>query len=291
MRISQQLSSLDRRVLPPISAALQRLGRGARRLRIVRIVAPVISLVVVLVAVYAAARTPAPVAGPIGTSVTLGVRQGDSIPAYVATAKTDLQALIAASPSGSRTPAQYYALVSFSDYLTPGRLTGVFAGLGLQVTNTIMRVRSDYQTQIIQLPVNSDDLQLAVERGMLATAEQKQQAVATDTALIKLNAGRKSTTVNTVVAEYRMMQTVAELEASRYGVPDQCACVYAAVAYGPLAVLAQLATRPGVRAVDARRLQYPGLAVFLPPFPDQHKLASPPASSAPEAPVPTGTPS
>jgi hypothetical protein len=280
MRIPDQLTRLDRRVLPPISAALSRLGRGARRLRIVRIVAPVISLAVVLVAVYAAGRPPAPVAGPIGQSVTLGVHQGDSIQDYVAATKADLQDLVATAGSTATTPPKFYALVSLSGYLTPARLTGVFGGLNLQITNTIMRVRSDQQTQIIQLPVNSEDLQVEVERGMQATADKKQQSAADLGVLLKMTGG-DSETAQTLRAQYKLEQSVAVLEAATYRAPDDCACVYAAVVYGPLPVLAELAARTGIRAVEARQLTDPSLAVFLPPFPDQYGIAQPPASSTP----------
>jgi hypothetical protein len=275
MRIHDRLIALDQHVLPPISTALRRLGRGARRLRIVRIVTPVLALAVVLVAVYAAGRPSVPASGPIGTSVRLGVRQGDSIPAYVATSKSDLANLLAANASIAK-PPKYFALVSLTDYLTPAALTALFDGLNLQITNTIMRVPSDRQTQIIPLSVTH--LPDELERGMLNTADKKRQAALDDTAQLKLVTGN-SDTDDTLRAQYRLQFSVDSLEADSY--QAYCACVYAVVVYGDVPVLAQLAARTGVRAVEAKILQFPDLAVFLPPFPDEHDRAEPPPSSAP----------
>ncbi len=245
--------------------------------------APLISLAVVLVAVYAAGRGPAPVAGPIGTSVTLGVHQGDSIPDYVAAMKADLRNLLATEPSatGAKAPPKFYALVSLSDYLTPDRLATVFAGLDLQITNTVMRVPSDEQTQIIQLPVNSDDLRADVERG--DAGDRRQEAAARGGLRHDVDAGpgrlddradgpASSTRCSSRWRHWRRPATARRTDATACTPPSSTPT---------LPVLAQLATRPGVRAVEARQLLYPSLAVFLPPFPDQHDLAGPPPSSAP----------
>jgi hypothetical protein len=275
MRIRDRLAALDQRLLPPMTAVLQRLGRGARRLRIVRVVAPVACLAVVLVAVYAAGRPTASPPGPIGTSVRLGVREGDSIPEYIATSKADLANLVAQNASATN-PPKFYALVSLTDYVTPDRLAALLDGLNLQITTTIMRVPSDEQTEIVQLSVTH--LPDELERGMLATADRKRQSAAEDEAKLKLLDG-DSATADTVRAQYRMEFAVDSLEESRYRA--YCACVYAVVVYAKLPVLAELAARTGVRAVEARDLQFPDLAVFLPPFPDQNDRAEPPPSSGP----------
>jgi hypothetical protein len=81
---------------------------------------------------------------------------------------------------------------------------------------------------------------------------------------------------------------VAEAEAEAYR--RRCSCVYAAIVRATPAVLAELARRPGVRAVDAapevRRLDR---AIFLPPLPEQAGVARPPAdASLPASGVATG---
>jgi hypothetical protein len=81
---------------------------------------------------------------------------------------------------------------------------------------------------------------------------------------------------------------VAEAEAVAYR--RRCSCVYAAIVRATPAALAELAGRPGVRAVDAapevRRLDR---AVFLPPLPEQADVARSAADpSLPASGVATG---
>ncbi|HEY2791343.1 MAG TPA: hypothetical protein VGJ28_03245 [Micromonosporaceae bacterium] len=276
MRIPPALTRLDKRVLPPIAKVLARLGRGARRPRILQALAVVISLTVVLVAVYAAGRQPARAIVSTGTTVRLGVADGGSIPQYVADSKARLAQLV--NGSESERDQSYFALVSMSAYLTPDQLAATVTGLGLQITNVIMRVPSDYQTEIIN--VYAPDVPRDVQRAMQATAERKQRAVADDQTL-EAGVTGSSLTDRTLRAQYRQEVTVARLEERGYR--SLCACVYAVVVHANPAALAQLALRKNVRVVDPAPLSARSdAAVFLPPFPDQHRVVEPPPSSAPD---------
>jgi hypothetical protein len=276
MGLRDSLTRLDKRVLPPIAKSFARLGRGARRPRILQAVAVLISLTVVLVAVYAAGRQPPRTIVSTGTTVRLGVAQGASIPQYVADSKAKLARLIAGSSAGPKPPS-YFALVSMSAYLTPDRLATVLHGLGLQATYVIMRVPSSYQTEIVD--VYAPDVPRDVIREMRATADSKQRDVIDDVALESHVMG-SSVTDRTLRAQYRQEAAVARLEAVQYRA--LCACVYAVVVHATATVLGQLAKRAGVRVVEpAPPAARADTAVFLPPFPDQHQLAEPPPSSRP----------
>jgi hypothetical protein len=74
---------------------------------------------------------------------------------------------------------------------------------------------------------------------------------------------------------YESNAEVARAEAAAYR--QACACVYAMVARGSVAALAQLARAEEVRAVDpAPDLTDPRQAVFAPPLPEQVDRVSPP---------------
>jgi hypothetical protein len=279
MRVPDFLNRLDRWVLPPIGRALARLGRGARRLRAVRIGAVVVSLAVVLVAVYAAGRSPAANNTPSGAIVSLGVQPGGSIPDYVTTSRAKLRAVIAGNPTTTRAP-EFYALVSFSAYLPPDRLTSVLAGPPLQVTNVFMRVPSKFQTAIIK--INAFTLPQDVTRAMAATATEKAHDVQ-DFEMLYAQVKGSTAEDETLRATYRLGATVAASEEVAYR--GDCACVYAAVVYATPAALGALAARPDVRVVEpAPAQQLLDRAVFRPPFPDQDGLA--PGSDPSAAPGP-----
>jgi hypothetical protein len=282
MRIPPSLTRLDKRVLPPVAKVLARLGRGARRPRILQALAVVISLSVVLVAVYAAGRQPTRALVSTGTTVRLGVTDGGSIPQYVADSRARLTRLV--NGTASERSQSYFALVSMSAYLTPDRLATTLAALQLQVTDVIMRVPSDYQTEIID--VYAPDVPRDVERAMLATADRKQREF-TDDQTLEAGVSGSSVTDRTLRAQYRQEATVARLEEKSYRA--LCACVYAVVVHATPSVLGELAQRKDVRAVDPAPLSARSdAAVFLPPFPDQHTVVEPPPSSAPDLDARTG---
>jgi hypothetical protein len=282
MGIRDPLKRLDQRVLPPIANVFARLGRGARRLKIIRFVAVLISVTVVLVAVYAAGRRPAPTYSPPGSTVQLGVSEGGSIPTYVASSKAKLTSLIAGSSAAATAPPAYFALVSMSKYLDPTQLATVLVGLDLQVTYVIMRVPSPYQTEIFQ--VYTPGIPQDLIRAMLANADKKQREAADDVTL-EAQAGTATATDRTLRAQYKQGAMVATLEETSYRSASTCHCVYGAVVHATPSVLGALATRRDVRVVQPAPLHLtPDLAVFLPPLPDQLNLAGPPPSSAPQSP-------
>jgi hypothetical protein len=274
MAVGGPLRRLDDRVLPPIADALARLGRGARRVRIIRVVAVVISLTVVLVAVYAAGRQPPTTYAPAGVPVRLGVQEGDSIPLYIAASKTKLSQLIAATSANTK-PPEYFALVSMTTYLTPQRLAAVLVHPQVQIAYVIMRVPSPEQTEIFQ--IYAPNVPQDIVREMQAKAEKKQQEVAEYDAL--LSDVRGATLTDQMQREqYKKEASIARHEANSY--QSLCACVYAAVVHAKPDVLGQLAAQPGVRAVEPAPLQFSAdLAVFLPPLPEQYDVAGPPPSS------------
>lgn len=290
MRVPRVLQRLDDRMLPPVGRVLARLARGGRRVRIVRGVAVVGSLSLVLVAVYVAGRPSAPDDAPSGAIVYLGVAAGASIPQYVATSNNKLQTLIADSATVAN-PPPFFALVSFSAYLSPPQLTPLLTGLDIRVTNVIMRLPSDKQTQIIKIDAESipDD----VVRDMLSTATAKTKEVAD---FLTLLSKVKGTTADDETLRETYMQGAAVSQAEATSYRRLCGCVYAAVVYATPKTLGKLAAMPGVRTVEpAPRRQLLDRVVFWPPFPDQHDLAEPPgvdpSGSATASSGPTASPS
>ena len=285
MRVPEVLRRLDERVLPPVGRVLARLARGGRRLRFVRVGAVAVGVAVALVAVYAAGRVPAS-DDPSGTPVNLGVLPGASIPKYVATSNNELQQLIADSAHLAH-PPRFFALVSFTAYLTPDQLTPVLTGLDMQVTNVIMRVPSKQQTQIIK--VGASDIPQDVIRQMVATSMAKAQDVADYQSLLTMVTGDTSDD-RVLRSMYITGVAVSQAEATAYR--QLCGCVYAAVVYATPGTLGKLAVRPGVRTVEpAPSEQLLDRAVFRPPFPDQHDLAEPPGAHVTRGTVPSVAPS
>jgi hypothetical protein len=246
-------SRLDQALLPAVGNALARLGRGAARMRGFAIGAGVLAAAVTFVAVYAATR--APVAGDptIGDVVRVGVSDGDSVPAYVASTKQQLAAL----PDG----AEVYALVSFSAYLAPDRLPAALSSVS--VSSVFARVPlAGVQTELIRLGAYKlpDD----VIAGMDATAARKDDEAA-DYRRTLQKAADKPDDIRQV---YAGDADVATAEATAYR--RHCSCVYAAVVRAAPAALRALAQRSEVRAVDpASEVKRLDRTVFLPPLPEQ----------------------
>ncbi|MEE6260670.1 hypothetical protein [Plantactinospora sonchi] len=285
MRPGDLLRQLDRQLLPPLARGLTRLGQGPLRLRLrlLTSVALLCSVAVLVTAVWAVERQPA-IDPTLGDVTRVGVVQGESIPGYVEASRGELAALIAAPPAG---PApRTYALVTLAAYLAPDRLPPVLAGV--EVSEVYARLwRPGSQTQIVRIPALRlpDD----VIGGMLEVAERKDQEV-------RDYQERSAAVVGDGPHEQEMRRwydsgaRVASDEATAYR--SRCSCVYAAVVRGEPAALGQVATRPGVRAVDpapeVRRLDR---TVFTPPLPEQEDVVRPPAdASMPPAPTAPGDP-
>jgi hypothetical protein len=226
-------------------AVLTRLGRGARRLRVLGMAALLLVAAVAGVAVWRLDRPrPADLSGGGGDVVRVGVAQGSSIPAYVAASRAELATL----PAGSET----YALVALREYLPPDRLAPVLAGVALSVVYARVPLPGQ-QTEIVRIPANQ--VPVDVIRGMDKVADRKDGYARSGDAL-------------------------ARAEASGYR--EHCSCVYAAVIRATPGALAQVAKRDEVRVVDAapevRRIDR---AVFLPPLPEQSDQARPPDTASP----------
>jgi hypothetical protein len=246
-------SRIDGAVLPALGDALARLGRGARRMRVFTIGAGVLAAVVTFLAVYAATR--APVAGDptIGEVVRVGVADGDSVPAYVASTKRQLAAL----PDGT----EVYALVSFAAYLGPDRLPAALGSVSVSSVFARVPLRG-VQTELIRLGAYKlpDD----VIAGMDATAARKDDEAANYRRTLQ-KATDKPEDIRQV---YASDADVATAEATAYR--QHCSCVYAAVVHAAPAALRALAQRSEIRAVDpASEVKRLDRTVFLPPLPEQ----------------------
>lgn len=269
--------------------ATARLRRGAtrlgRRVGQVRLLtaAAVLSATAALVATGWPADRPTLGDPSVGQVVRVGVRQGDSIPDYLAASRAELDALRAAAPSTG--PAQTYALVTLSAYLRPAQLPGVLRGASLTAVYARVPVPG-VQTQIVRIPAirAPDD----VSAGMIEVAARKDREVAD-------YRRRAARVVGSGAEQQRQREVldsgmaVAAAEADAYR--GACACVYAAVVRAPAAILDDVAARPQVRAVDAApEVHRLDRAVFLPPLPEQVDVVRPPADDRLPADRATATP-
>lgn len=283
MRAGELLRRLDSRLLPPLARGMVRLGQGQVRPRVLTVAAMVSATAVLVTAVWAADRSP--VGDPaLGDVVRVGVVEGQSIPGYVRSSRGKLEALVATPPPGPA-PAETYALVAFSAYLAPGRLSPVLEGLS--VSEVFSRVPLPHtQTQIVNIPAFR--IPADVTAGMAQAADRK-EAEARDYQARSAALTSDSDRERELRQVYDSGARVALAEATAYR--SHCSCVYAAVVRATPALLRQVAARPEVRVVDpapeVRRLER---AVFLPPLPEQQDVVRPPADtglSVVPAPTPT----
>jgi hypothetical protein len=273
VRAAELLRRLDERVLPPVARAMNafmvHVGDGPGRTWMLTGVGLVSATAVLVTAVWAAQRPPV---GEVtaGDVVRVGVTEGDSVPGYVDRSRAELDAL-AGAPDAQPAQSPPYALVTLETYLAPDRLAGVLEGAGVAEVFSRVPLR-DLPTQIVRIPTRSvpDD----VIAGMLLFAERKDRE-ARD---YEERAGAADDPG--VQDSYRRAARTANAEATAYR--THCSCVYAAVVRAAPSALAELARRPGVRAVDpapeVRRLDR---AVFQPPLPEQTDLVGPPAAATP----------
>jgi hypothetical protein len=228
-------------------------------------VALVSATAVLLTAVWAAQRVP-------GTDLTegdvvrVGVREGDSIPSYVASSRTELDRL--AVTGGSP-----YALVSLQAYVAPDQLRIVLDGT--TVAEVFARVhRPELQTPVVRIPVQK--VPADVVAGMLLVAERK-DGEARDAQ------DRAARTANPSL-ERALLRAAQTARAEAAAFRELCPCVYAAVVRAAPNDLKRLAVRMGVRAVDpAPEVSRLDRAVFLPPLPEQHDVVRQPVGATPSA--------
>jgi hypothetical protein len=281
VRAGDLLRRLDRRLLPPLIRGMARLGQGPLRLRVLTTAALLSSLAVLVTAVWAADRGPGGGDLTVGDVTRVGVTEGQSIPGYVATSRSELAALVAApadEPAG-----ETYALVTLAAYLAPDRLAPIIGDVS--VSEVFGRVpRPQTQTELVHIPAMRipDD----VLAGMRQVAERKDREAADyrdRAAALPPDADQELRRLYDTGAQ------VALDEATAYR--SGCACIYAAIVRSTPAALERIAVRPGVRAVDpAPEVQRLDRAVFTPPLPEQHDVARPPADTGLRPPAETGLP-
>ncbi|WP_433377522.1 hypothetical protein ACQPZX_10010 [Actinoplanes sp. CA-142083] len=234
---------------------------GAAVLRAVIGLAVVSAFALLLAAIWVSQHDDASPSENPGDLVRVGVVQGQSVPGYLDHAREELSALTDPSaPAAGDT----WALVSLTNYVTPGALPALLDGAGVAQVYTRVPLAGKH-TQVVRIPVYR--LPADVMSGMLDAALQRDQEKAE-----YLQLGRRLTGDDANVARARRAyesaaaQAGAEADAYRSG----CACVFAAVIRAAPAALQVVADRPGVRGVDpapeVRRLDH---TEFRPPLPEQ----------------------
>jgi hypothetical protein len=217
-----------------------------RRWRSLAVAALALVAAVAATVVWRAGR-PAPATLPVDRSVRVGVRDGDSIPDYLAVSRAELNQLAGTAPDTA-----VYALVVLAAYLPPDRLAPL-VGPGVASVSAYARVPLPRrQTEIVRLPA--------------------QRLPADVVAAMDLVAARK--------AEAAPADPVAAAEAAGYR--QRCACVYALVVRGRPAALRSLGAHPAVRGVDpAPEVTDVSSAVFVAPLPEQADRVQPPPDDGP----------
>jgi hypothetical protein len=269
------LRRVDGRAVPPLGEALHRLRRGATRLRFPLAVLLACALAL-LAAVWADDRSP--VDGPgAGDIARVGVPEGQSIPGYVRDSRAELDRLVAADPRAG----DAYALVTLAAYLAPERVAPVVAGVSVSAVYARVPLPRT-QTEIVR--IDAFRVPEDVLAGMELVARRK-DADALDYRALTAKLTGLGDEERDLRAVYESGARVAEAEAEAYR--RRCSCVYAVIVRASPVVLARLARRTEVRAVDAapevRRLDR---AVFLPPLPEQADVARPPVDASMPASVP-----
>ncbi|RKR87174.1 hypothetical protein BDK92_1447 [Micromonospora pisi] len=277
MRPGDLLRQLDRRLLPPLARGLVRLGQGPLRMRVLTTAALFSSVAVLVTAVWAADRAQVGGDTTVGEVTRVGVIEGESIPGYVESSRSELKALVATPPD--EPGGETYALVTLAAYLAPDRLTPIIGDVS--VSEVFGRVpRPQTQTELVRIPAMR--IPADVVAGMRRVAERKDREAAD----YRARAAELPPDADQELRRlYDSGAQVALDEATAYG--SGCSCVYAAIVRATPTVLDRVAARPGVRAVDAapevRRLDR---AVFTPPLPEQRDVVRPPADDG--SPTPSG---
>jgi hypothetical protein len=260
------LSRLDAKVVPRLSRGLVRVAGALPgwRVRPLTVVATLLVLAVGTTATWRLIR-PEP-GGSYGTSPAwVGVREGDSIPGYVGSARAELAALAAQSPDRS-----VLALVSLREYLTPDQVAsvvGAVPGIGSVIWYGRVPLPGR-QTELVHLPAQRlpDD----VVAGMAGVAGRKEL----DADSFETLAGEQTEASLKLI--YASNAEVSRAEAAAY--KASCACVYALLVRATPGVLIALSEQAEVRAVDpAQDVDNPDDAVISPPLPEQVDLVEPPA--------------
>ncbi|BCJ63349.1 hypothetical protein [Polymorphospora rubra] len=284
MRAGDLLRRLDSILLPPLARGMARLGQGPVRSRVLTGAALLSATAVLVTAVWAADRRQA--GDPtVGEVVRVGVVEGDSIPSYVSASRHELARMLAEPPVD--TPSgETYALVTFSAYLAPDRLTPVLDGVSVSEVFTRVPL-PETQTQIVRIPAFRIPTDVVAGMGLVAGRKDREAADYQQRADAVAGDGEPERELRAV---YDSGVRVASAEATAYR--SKCSCVYAAVVRATPAGLDRIAARTEVRAVDpapeVRRLDR---AVFLPPLPEQDDIVRPPVDQGLADPADGATPS
>ncbi|WP_326552826.1 hypothetical protein [Micromonospora sp. NBC_01813] len=264
MRAGDLFRRIDRRLLPLLVDAAVGVTQRPVRPRLLIGVAAVSVISVLVTAVWAAGHDGGAGIPTVDDVVQVGVAEGDSIPDYLLAAHDEL-ATLSVRPTPPAPAGDSYALVTFSEYLPPGRLAPVLSGVSAE--EMYLRVPlAQNQTQVIRMPAFGLPEDVLV--GMDQVAQRKTRE-ATDYRRRVAELGRAAEL--DLWKAYDEGARVATAEADAYR--RYCACVFAAVVRGTPAALRELATQVEVRAVDpapeVRRLDR---AVFLPPLPEYDEV-------------------
>jgi hypothetical protein len=275
--------------LSRLARGARRIGRGTRRVAWRGKVRPlVVAALVAVVAMLASVVWPA-VIGRTGESmaslgggstVRIGVSDGDSVPGYLAAQREELVRLEARNPT-----KPVYALVSLETYLTPRQIAAITVGAGPSpgpspttspttsptVSPSVAPIAAyarvplpRRQTELVRLPANRvpDD----IVASMAKVADRKAEEAKAYLTRAGQDDGSRLL--------YESMAAVAAAEAAGYGAA--CACMYALVVRAAPVALTALAGRSGVRVVDAApELTDAAYAVFVAPLPEQVDVVRP----------------
>jgi hypothetical protein len=251
-----------------MSAALRRLGRGARRigrwvhgahpLTLVALVA--LGAVVVTLAVRAGPAPPEPL--PVDAlPPRVGVSDGDRVAVYTETARTELDAIAGSDPT--------YALITLTTYLAPAEVADLLrAGDGeLRPVFALARVPLPRrQTEIVRLAAQRVPDDVLAAMGEIAARKEHDARVATQRAGQEADPERRSLALS--------LGELSRSEAASYAAG--CACVFALVVFADHTALAALATHDRVRVVDpAPEVTDVSRAVFVAPLPEHVDIVGP----------------
>ena len=254
--------------------------RGAPVARVVAAVAAVAAGVLLVGSLWVSRREGVPATHP-NDVVRIGVVQGQSVPGYLTSSRTELAAL--ADPSAPAA-GDTWALVSLDDYRPPGTLPDLLAGTAVAQVYARVPVAGAL-TQVVRIPVYR--LPADVLSGMLDAALLRDRERAEYEQLARRAAGDDVSQARARRA-YETAARTAATEAAAYR--QGCSCVFAAVVRAAPAALRGVADRSGVRVVDpAPEVRSLDRTEFRPPRPEQTGTVTAEPSRSPTGAVPTGS--
>jgi len=275
------MRSVDQRTLPPVGRALTNVGRRALLRRVVASVIAITCVALLVLAVFVATR-PSSHRNVATPGVAVGVRDGESISAYKASARAELQAAVPLAKRGGD-PTERYALVSFTNYRSPNDLATLLHGT--RAAQVFMRVPPSKGVNPPIVWADVDSVPDDIVKAMRAEADDKRRDVADldRMGVLASQVSDNQADEDAVRAQYAQQRRLASAEVTKY--ETMCACVFAVVVHASVLDLDRLSNRPGVRTVDlvpvTTNLDHD---TFMPPVPEQTGNADPPPMVALTAP-------